>query len=229
MENKNNKSPKLYVKIKKRRLRNSFNKSSNNTSPKKKQNPTSEHYVNNGQFLEEIIKYQKLCRKAKSEKITQPKIPDAIGQAIYDIANRLSKKYNFAHIQYKDEMVLDGIEVAIKAVHNHKFNPKVTQNPFAYFTQIIFWSFLRRINTENKEKYIRYKKISAKLTQEMESLEAEGIPIEDLMPEDIHEFMQHFERRKKDQSEKAKTAKKIKQRKSKKRLSSKNSLLNILC
>jgi len=109
-------------------------------------------------------------------------------------------------------MVLDGILTAIKAVKNDNFDPEKSQNPFAYFTQIIWWAFLRRINLEDKEKYIRYKKMNHKVTMEMEALEAEGIKVENLMPDDIHEFMEHYEKKQRETAAKIKSSKKIKKK-----------------
>ena len=38
-------------------------------------------------------------------------------------------------------------------------NPDKSKNPFAYFTQIIYFAFLRRIQKEKKQMYIRHKSI----------------------------------------------------------------------
>jgi hypothetical protein len=189
---------------------------------KKKANPKSTHYVNNSAFLEHIIQYQIDCRIAENQDKQRPKIPDEIGIAIYDIANKLASKYNFAHIEYKDEMILDGISTAIKAIHKDKFDPKVTQNPFAYFTQVIFWAFLRRINLETKEKYRRYRKIQLRLSEEFYALEEQGVDMGTFMPEDLYEFIDYYENRQKEQKSKLLKSKK------KKKKTDKLNLFNLL-
>ena len=50
-------------------------------------------------------------------------------------------------------MILDGIENCIQYIDN--FDPDKSSNPFAYFTQIIFYAFLRRIAKEKKQSYIK--------------------------------------------------------------------------
>jgi DNA-directed RNA polymerase specialized sigma subunit len=82
-------------------------------------------------------------------------VPDYIGKSIYQIANRLATKPNFSGYSYKDEMISDGLENAIQAINN--FDPDKSSNPFAYFTQIIWYAFLRRIEKEKKQVYIKHK------------------------------------------------------------------------
>jgi DNA-directed RNA polymerase specialized sigma24 family protein len=52
-------------------------------------------------------------------------------------------------------MISDGIIDCIAAVDN--FNPDRTNNPFAYFTQIAWNAFIRRIHKEKKQTYIKHK------------------------------------------------------------------------
>jgi hypothetical protein len=52
-------------------------------------------------------------------------------------------------------MISDGIENCVQYIHN--FNPERSQNPFAYFTQIIHYAFLRRIQKEKKQLEIKNK------------------------------------------------------------------------
>ena len=80
-----------------------------------------------------------------------------IGECILKIANNLSHKPNFSNYTYKDDMILDGIENCILYIHN--FDPEKSNNPFAYFTQIIFYAFLRRIGKEKKQAYVKNKLI----------------------------------------------------------------------
>lgn len=119
-------------------------------SEKKKRN-----YVNNPEFLQAIIDYKKQCDEADEAETPHPRIPNYIGECIYQIATRLATKPNFSGYTYKDEMISDGLENAIQALGN--FNPEKSSNPFAYFTQIIWYAFLRRIDKEKKQLYIRHK------------------------------------------------------------------------
>jgi len=113
------------------------------------------NYVNNPEFLEAIVAYKKLCNEAEDCGEKKPQIPNYIGQCIYQISTRLASKPNFSGYSYKDEMISDGLENAIQALGN--FDPEKSHNPFAYFTQIIWYAFLRRIDKEKKQLYIKHK------------------------------------------------------------------------
>ena len=113
------------------------------------------NYVNNPEFLAAIVAYKKLCVEAEDSGDDKPQIPDYIGECIYQISTRLASKPNFSGYSYKDEMISDGLENAIQALGN--FDPDKSSNPFAYFTQIIWYAFLRRIDKEKKQLYIKHK------------------------------------------------------------------------
>ena len=113
------------------------------------------NYVNNKDLLEALIQYQKACKEAEDSGEEKPRVPEYIGKCIFQIANRLATKPNFSGYKYKDDMISDGIENCLQYMHN--FNPEKSQNPFAYFTQIIWYAFLRRIQKEKKQMYIRFK------------------------------------------------------------------------
>jgi DNA-directed RNA polymerase specialized sigma subunit len=113
------------------------------------------NYVNNPDLLEALIQYQKACKEAEDSGEEKPRVPDYIGKCIYQIATRLATKPNFSGYTYKDDMISDGIENCLQYMHN--FDPEKSQNPFAYFTQIIWYAFLRRIQKEKKQMYIRFK------------------------------------------------------------------------
>jgi len=118
-----------------------------------KKNP--EHYVNNQDFLEALIVYKTKCEKAEASGKPRPVIPRYIGECFLKIANRLSFKPNFVNYTYRDDMISDGIENCVQYISN--FNPEKSKNPFAYFTQIIYYAFLRRIQKENKQQEIKNK------------------------------------------------------------------------
>jgi len=113
------------------------------------------NYVNNKDFLEALIAYKKACTEAEDAGDEKPRCPDYIGKCIYQIATRLATKPNFSGYSYKDDMISDGIENCLSYMSN--FNSEKSSNPFAYFTQIIWYAFLRRIQKEKKQMYIRFK------------------------------------------------------------------------
>lgn len=113
------------------------------------------NYVNNKDLLEALIEYQKQCKEAEDAGDELPRVPDYVGTCIFQIATRLATKPNFSGYSYKDDMISDGIENCLLYINN--FNPEKSQNPFAYFTQIIWYAFLRRIAKEKKQMYIRFK------------------------------------------------------------------------
>ena len=116
---------------------------------------TTRNYVNNKDLLEALIKYKEECREAEDAGDPLPRVPDYIGKCIYQIATRLATKPNFSGYSYKEDMISDGIENCLLYIGN--FNPEKSQNPFAYFTQIIWYAFLRRIQKEKKQMYIKFK------------------------------------------------------------------------
>jgi DNA-directed RNA polymerase specialized sigma24 family protein len=118
-----------------------------------KKNP--KHYVDNKKFLQAMIDYRKAVQEAQDSGKIKPPIPDYIGSCFLLIAQRLSYKPNFINYTYKDDMISDGIENCLLYIDN--FNPEKSQNPFAYFTSIIYYAYLRRIQKEKRQQYIKYK------------------------------------------------------------------------
>lgn len=115
----------------------------------------SEHYVNNKEFLAALIDYRQQVELAEIRNESRPQIPRYIGECFLKIATHLSFKPNFVNYMFKDDMVCDGIENCVQYITN--FNPEKSQNPFAYFTQIIHYAFLRRIQKEKKQLEIKNK------------------------------------------------------------------------
>lgn len=113
------------------------------------------NYVNNQEFLQALIYYKSLIKESENSNSEPPAIPEYIGKCLFQIANRLATKANFANYSYKDEMISDGIENCIIYLNN--FDPEKSSNPFAYFTQIIYFAFLRRIQREKKQLYVKHK------------------------------------------------------------------------
>ena len=115
----------------------------------------SEHYVNNKEFLAAIVEYKKSVAEASELGNTTPRITNYLGSCFLKIATHLSYKPNFVNYMFKDDMVCDGIENCVQYIHN--FDPEKSSNPFAYFTQIIHYAFLRRIQKEKKQLEIKTK------------------------------------------------------------------------
>jgi len=115
----------------------------------------SEHYVNNKEFLAALIRYQEDIEIARLQDKPKPVIPRYIGECFLKIANHLSFKPNFVNYMFKEDMISDGIENCVQYIHN--FNPEKSKNPFAYFTQIIHYAFLRRIQREKRQLEIKNK------------------------------------------------------------------------
>ena len=117
----------------------------------------TEHYVDNKVFLEEMKKYRKKVLSARKRNRRDPPINDYIGECFLKIANHLSYRPNFINYTYKEDMISDGIENCLTYVAN--FDPEKSNNPFAYFTQIIYYAFIRRIQKEKKQTTIKQKLI----------------------------------------------------------------------
>ena len=122
-----------------------------------KSNKKPEHYVNNKEFLLAMIEYKKSCRSAKRKKLEKPPVTDYIGECFLKIAIHLSYRPNFINYTFRDDMISDGIENCLQYLDN--FNPTKSNNPFAYFTQIIYYAFVRRIQKEKKQTIIKQKLI----------------------------------------------------------------------
>jgi len=114
-----------------------------------------QHYVDNEKFLVVMSDYREKYLQAKDNDTELPIIPDYAGECFLKIAERLSHRPNFINYAFREEMVSDGIENSVMYASN--FNPEKSTNPFAYFTQIIYFAFLRRIEKEKKQLYIKYK------------------------------------------------------------------------
>lgn len=151
------------------------------------------HYVNNADFLAALIEYKKNCEAADKAGKPQPQIPNYVGECFLKIADHLSRKPNFVSYSFRDEMIADGIENCMMYFRN--FNPEKSKNPFAYFTQIIYYAFLRRITREKKQLYVKYKATEQiGILDEFEVFEDEnGNTRQFELYDNISEFIQNFE------------------------------------
>lgn len=115
----------------------------------------SNHYVDNEVFLTEMTAYRIAVLSALENKLERPRVPNYIGTCLFKIATHLSRRPNFARYTFREDMISDGVENCLLYIDN--FNPEKSKNPFAYFTQIIYYAFLRRIQKEKKHMYVKYK------------------------------------------------------------------------
>ena len=118
----------------------------------------SVHYVDNKKFLQAMTEWKENCAMAEEADDPKPPLTNYIGECFLKIATHLSYRPNFINYTYRDEMISDGIENCLQYVSN--FNPEKSKNPFAYFTQIIYFAFLRRIQKEKKQTHVRNEMIS---------------------------------------------------------------------
>lgn len=181
------------------------------------QKKISVHYVDNKKFYQEILKYRQSLIKAREEGREDPRMPEYIGECIWKIAEKLSTKPCFANYSFRDEMVSDGIENCILYFkdydpdYNASVNPNYTPNPFAYFTQVIYYAFLRRIGKEEKNRYIIYKNFQETIANVHEPNLLTDSDDNHLLPttmyDNINVFMEKFERKEKEKKNKRKQVK----------------------
>jgi hypothetical protein len=169
----------------------------------------SNHYINNADFLKALIEYKAACDLANQNEKQDPQIPNYIGECFLKIAEHLSRKPNFVSYSFRDEMISDGIENCLMYFRN--FDPTKSKNPFAYFTQIIYFAFLRRISKEKKQTYVKYKATEQMgILDEMEMMELEdGTTKQFELYDNIAEFIGNYEEAKQAKKDIA-TAKKSK-------------------
>jgi hypothetical protein len=125
------------------------------TTMTKKTKTQKEHYVNNKEFLAAMVEFKKARQHAEKKKLDKPPVTDYIGSCFLKIANHLSYRPNFINYTFRDDMISDGIENCLQYMDN--FNPEKSKNPFAYFTQIIYYAFIRRIQKEKKQVLVKQK------------------------------------------------------------------------
>jgi DNA-directed RNA polymerase specialized sigma subunit len=187
------------------------------------QKKQAEHYVDNKEFLQYLIIFKDLTAEARERGESDPRIPDVLGEIFVKIASHLSYKSNFINYGFREDMIADGIENCIQYIHN--FDPNKSRNPFAYFTQIIYYAFLRRIQKEKKQLYVRYKtlentQIVSELSGEEDRAMGSSIGIPQLY-DNMREFIENYE-----ESMKKKKEIKSKQRKTTKKKKKKDSTSN---
>jgi len=138
------------------------------TAPKKQK----QHYVDNKEFLAALIKHRERVAIAEIRGLPKPRVDNYIGGCFLKIATHLSYRPNFINYMYKDDMICDGIENCIQYIDN--FDPEKSKNPFAYFTQIVYYAFLRRIQKEKRQMEIKDKILEKSGYDEVFSVDGDG-------------------------------------------------------
>lgn len=157
----------------------------------------SSHYVSNTDLYNEFIIWHQDRKDAEAMSKPEPKIPEAIGKGIMQIAENFSKKFNWSsNARYREELSGDAIVNCILYVRN--FNPEKSKNPFSYFTQISYFAFLRRIDREKISDYIKHKSLmNSKIYQDIQSgdFNDDDFVLEDLDYDStgVDDFIQSFE------------------------------------
>jgi len=176
------------------------------------------HYVDNEKFFAEIVEYKKKCKIAEKAGKEKPMLSEYIGKCIYLIAENLAHKPRFMNYSFVDEMKSDAIENCLMYFDN--FDSDKYSNPFAYFTQIIYYAFHRRINKEEKNRYIMYKKFQEGILDTTYVFEGFNIDSHSLlmdsadnhvmntqMYDNINDFIGRFEKREEEKKAKRKEKK----------------------
>ena len=165
---------------------------------------SNKHYVDNKMFYQGMVVFKAKVEYARKNDLPDPSATEFMGKCFLDIANGLSFRPNFINYTYKEEMISDGIENCLQYCSN--FNPDASKNPFSYFTQIIYYAFIRRIEKEKKQSYIK-SKLAIKMMDEQTLAEFSEQDddsakqyLETLIttdPENIVNFEKQLEKRKK--------------------------------
>jgi hypothetical protein len=167
------------------------------------------HYVDNQKFYQEILNHKNKVSEAREKGIEDPRLPNYIGECIWKIASKLANKPCFINYSYRDEMISDGIENCI--LYFNDYNPAIGKNPFAYFTQVIYFAFLRRINKEEKNRYIIYKNFQETIINNGHAGHLVDGDDNHVMTvnlyDNINDFMERFEKKEAVKKEKRKIAK----------------------
>lgn len=163
------------------------------TEPQKKRQ--SNHYIDNKKFLEAIIDHKKKIQENELKGLPPPRLSNYIGECIQKIATKFSTLPSYVSYSFREEMIDDAIENCI--LYFNTFDPERSNNPFAYFTQVTYHAFLRRIHEEEKQRYAKYKLLRETIihTEHFDELydESDNHLIPTTMYDNINSFMAAFE------------------------------------
>lgn len=154
------------------------------------------NYVNNRQLFEVMKIYVSQVNQAKEDNKPPPLVPNYVGECLLLISTRLASKPNFSGYSYREEMISDGIENSLMYIDN--FDPNKSKNPFAYFTQIIKFSFIRRIEREKKQHYIKIKNLeNFNITDELRGIDNKKTEMNEITEEFVKNFEKNLTNKKK--------------------------------
>ncbi len=119
----------------------------------------SKEYVNNQELLQALVNYKQSVAEAKNTGLPKPRVPEYIGDCILKITENIAKRPNFSGYTFREDMIGDAVENCLLYLHN--FNEEASQNAFGYFSKIIWYAFLRRIEKESTETYVKFKSLEA--------------------------------------------------------------------
>lgn len=172
------------------------------------------HYVDNKAFHNALVEYKDALAKAKAEGKPLPRIPEFIGSCIKKISEKLATSPKFVRYSFREEMILDGIENCLLYLHDYDpdyvspKNPNFKQNAFAYFTQIVYYAFVRRINKEERVRYTLYKNFQETIQEPHLLLDSDDRHIvQDGLYDNINQFMKKFEEKEAEKKAKRKAQK----------------------
>ena len=120
----------------------------------------------------EIKKWKQRVIDAREVDDPDPPSTEYMGECFLKISENLAWRPNFINYTFRDDLVSDGIENCLQYVSN--FNSEKSSNPFAYFTQIIYYAFVRRIQKEKKQTHIRNKMIENKVYESYTTMEGDN-------------------------------------------------------
>lgn len=160
---------------------------------------TKINYIDPDAFLAAMVAHHEAVKSHRKQKLPPPPVSDFIGECLLKIAQRLSTRPNFASYSFREEMVSDAVENCLQYIHN--WDPKKGTKPFAYFTQVSWYAFVRRIEREKKHMYTKLKYAVHQAHTHQDHIMPEGATpgsVADptwLSYENVHEFIGAFEAR----------------------------------
>jgi len=156
----------------------------------------SNHYIDNQKFLEYLVKYKEKVADAKEQNLEQPKMPEFLGKCFFDLTEHMARRSEFINYSFNDEMRSDARENCIQ--YWYTFDATKSNNPFGYFSILVWRAFVRRILKEKKQQYVKYKlTFNSGVLDSRESLtDSDGNAIvEANLADNMHDFIQNYEQK----------------------------------
>jgi hypothetical protein len=123
---------------------------------RKRESTSAEYYIDKKKLYSAMVDYkQSIYRASNLPPEQKPRIPAYIGECILLLCKKIASLRNFAGYPFREDMEGDGYENVCKYIDN--FNEKKYNDPYAYFTQIIMFAYIRRIKAEKMHLYVKQK------------------------------------------------------------------------